>query len=140
MGIAVCSHLSLSLSLSMKTLETFASHTINLLAGEVQVTYEVTYSTASTSDVIITPAGGVVNFINGQSTATISVDVMDDSIPEQSEILTVRLISVSGDAVLVTPREATLQIAPNDDPNGVFQFDPDLILLSVQEGDSVDLL
>lgn len=118
----------------------FASHAINFLVGEAQVVYEVIYSTTSTSDVIITPAGGVVSFVNGQSTATISVDVVDDSTPEQSEILTIRLISVSGDAVLVTPREATLQIGPNDDPNGVFQFDPNFMLLSVQEGDSVDLL
>ena len=100
----------------------------------------MTYSTASASDVIITPVGGVVSFVNGQNTATISVDVVDDTIPEQSEILTIRLVSVTGDAILVIPREATLQIAPNDDPNGVFQFDPNFILLSVQEGDTADLL
>ena len=100
----------------------------------------MTYTTASASDVTITPVGGVVSFIDGQSTATISVNVVDDAIPEQSEILTIRLLSVTGDAVLVTPREATLQIAPSDDPNGVFQFDPNFILLSVQEGDTADLL
>jgi hypothetical protein len=100
----------------------------------------VTYTTASASDVIITPVGGVVSFIDGQSTATISVNVVDDTIPEQSEILAIRLLSVTGDAVLVTQREATLQIAPSDNPNGVFQFDPNFILLSVQEGDSTDLL
>ena len=112
----------------------------NFFTGVAQVTFEVAYSTASTNDVIITPAGGVVNFVDGQSTATISVDVVDDSIPEESEILTIRLISVSGDAVLVTQREATLQLSPSDDPNGVFQFNSNFILLSVQEGDSVDLL
>ena len=82
----------------------------------------------------------MVSFVDGQSTATISVDVVDDSIPEQSEILAIRLLSVTGDAVLVTPREATLQIAPSDNPNGVFQFDANFVLLSVQEGDTVDLL
>ena len=105
-----------------------------------QVTYEVTYTTASASDVVIAPVGGVVSFVDGQSTATISMDVVDDTIPEQSEILAIRLTSVTGDAVLVTPRDATLQIAPSDNPNGVFQFDPNFVLLSVQEGDTADLL
>lgn len=102
----------------------------------------MTYTTASANDVTITPApiGGVVNFVDGQSSATISVEVLDDSIPEMSEILTFRLVSVTGDAVLVTPTEATLQVSPNDDPNGVFQFNSDSSFLSVQEGDSVDLL
>lgn len=104
-----------------------------------QVTYEVTYLTASASDVIVTPTGGVVSFVDGQRAATISVDIVDDTIPEESEILTIRLISVSGDAVLVNPREATLQLSPNDDPNGVFQFNNEFTFLSVQEGESVDL-
>ena len=102
--------------------------------------YEVTYSTALSSDVIVTPAGGVIDFVDGQSAATISVDVVDDSIPEQSEILTIRLVSFSGDAVLVTPTEATLQIAPSDNPNGLFQFYQNVAILSVREGESLDLL
>ena len=114
----------------------------NYYVGAAQVTFEVTYTTASTDDVIVTPSstGGVVNFVDGQTTAAISIEVVDDVIPEMSEILTVRLVSVSGDAVLVTPREATLQLSPSDDPNGVFQFNTGSSLLTVQEGDSVDLL
>ena len=111
-----------------------------LHTGVAQVTFEVTYSTAMAGDVIITPTGGVVNFVNGQSIAAISVEVIDDVIPEMSEILTIRLISVTGDAVLVAPSEATLRLSPSDDPNGAFQFDDGFALLSVQEGDSVDLL
>ena len=137
MGNAV---LSLSLSLSMSGQITYPCHIKILIAGEAQVAYEVMYITASASDATITPVGGVVGFIDGQSTATISVNVVDDTIPEQSEILAIRLLSVTGDAVLVTPREATLQIAPSDDPNGIFQFDSNFILLSVQEGDTADLL
>ena len=110
--------------------------------GDALVTYEVTYSTASANDVTIAsgPNGGVVNFIDGQTSAVISVQVLDDLVPEESEILTIRLVSVSGDAVLVTPTEATLELLPSDDPNGVFEFDEDSALLAVQEGATVDLM
>ena len=104
-----------------------------------QVTFELTYSTTSASDVIITPARGVVNFVDGESTAAISVEVVDDVIPEMSEILTIRLVSVTGDAVLVAPSEATLRLLPSDNPNGLFQFNEGFAILSAQEGDSVDL-
>lgn len=115
---------------------------ISLFIGEAQVMYEVTYSTASADDVVFlsSPNGGVVNFIDGQISAVISVEVVDDVIPEESETLSIRLVSVSGDAVLVTPTEATLQLSPSDDPNGVFQFDENSALLSVQEGASVGLV
>ena len=123
--------------------------------------FVVIYQTASSSDVIVYPAGGVVTFQDGQNVSLITVTVVSDGIPELDETLIVRLTSLSGnqvvgelfflgsncptfnplvsllsagDAVLVPPTSATLLIPYNDYPNGLFQFAADSRALVANEG------
>lgn len=102
--------------------------------------YIVTYQTASASDIILTPSEGVVTFAPGQTQASISVSVLDDELPEEQELLMLSLVSVSGDAVLVSPTQATLVIELSDDPNGLFGFAGDSLLVAAEEGDTVRLM
>ena len=96
------------------------------------------YTSASQDDVTITPIVGIVTFSPGQTEAVISVGVVNDAIPEENELLTLRLDSVTGDAVVVESNdEATLLITPSDDPNGVFQFETPTE--EAVEGDAVTL-
>lgn len=85
----------------------------------------------------VAPAGNIVLFSPGESQARITVSVVDDAVPEEEELLMLTLVSVvSGDAVLVSPVQATLVIESNDDPNGVFRFSEDSLTLQVEEGDT----
>ena len=114
---------------------------LSLSPGDAEVMFEVLYSTASPNDISITaPQGGVITFIDGQTTAVISIDVIDDDLPEESELLVISLIAASGDVVIVTPFEATLILAPSDDPNGVFQFATGFTDVLAQEGDEPALM
>ncbi len=90
-----------------------------------EVTFSIIYTSASQDDVIVTPTIGILTFGAGQTQAIISVGVVNDVIPEENEFLTLRLDSVvTGDAVIVeSNNEATLLVAPSDDPNGVFQWE-----------------
>lgn len=102
--------------------------------------YAVSYTEASPADVSLSPASGVVVFVPGQTQASIVVTVLDDDEPEQQETVSVSLISVSGDAVLVSPDQATLVIEFSDDPNGVFTFAGDSLLVETQEGETTQLM
>lgn len=102
--------------------------------------YTVTYSSASPADVSVSPLNGVVVFAPAQTQASIEVTVLDDDEPEQEEMLSLSLVSVSGDAVLVSPDQATLVVEFSDDPNGVFDFAEDSLLMETQEGETAQLM
>lgn len=102
--------------------------------------YTVSYSGASPADLTVLPANGMVEFAPGQTEAGIMVIIVDDDDPEQQEMATVSLVSVSGDAVLVSPDQATLVIPFSDDPNGVFSFTEESLLLEAQEGETARLM
>ena len=108
--------------------------------GVADVTYSVSYQTASADDVELSPSQGVVMFSPGQTQANIAVDVLDDELPEEQELLSLSLQSVVGDAVLVSPTQATLVIEFSDDPNGLFGFADDSQLVAAEEGDTVQLM
>ena len=97
------------------------------------------YTSASSDDVTITPSSSIVTFEDGEYEAVISVLVVNDTAPEETERLEISLTSTTGDAVLVTPTAAVFNILPNDDPNGVFVFGEDFTDLSVEEGESLEI-
>lgn len=104
-----------------------------------EVVYTVVYSASSPADVELSPLNGVVVFAPAQTQANITVTVLDDEQPELEEMLSLTLVSVSGDAVLVSPSLATLVIELSDDPNGVFAFTEDSLLVERQEGETAQL-
>ena len=79
----------------------------------------------------------MITFLPGQTQAMITVSVVSDGIPEESELLVIRLTSTTGDAVIVSPNVTTLLIAPSDDPNGLFQFEMDMV--EATEGETISL-
>lgn len=86
------------------------------------------------------PSDGLVMFAPGASQASILVEVINDSTPEEEELLVLSLVSVvSGDAVLVSPLQATLAIQQSDDPNGLFSFTEGSLRVEAQEGDTLIL-
>lgn len=100
----------------------------------------MSYQTASSDDVMISPSEGVVIFAPGQTQASIMVSVLDDDVPEEQELFELSLVSVSGDAVLVSPTQATVVIEFSDDPNGLFAFAEDSVIVVADEGDTVQLM
>lgn len=109
--------------------------------GIVEILYAVIHQTSSPDDVELIPSGNIVRFSSGQTQASITVNVLDDFIPEEQELLMLTLVSVSaGDAVLVSPAEATLVIYLSDDPNGVFEFSDDLVSVEAEEGEMLRLM
>ena len=114
--------------------------TVTICLGVAEVVFTLTYSSASPADVVVTPSDNRVTFAPGEVQASISVRVVDDTIPEEDELLTLNLVSVSGDAVLVSPSQATLAIGPSDDPNGVFFFSNNSLMVDTEEGETVDLM
>lgn len=105
-----------------------------------EVRFEVSYNSASASDVQVTPSSGVVQLAAGDMQASISVAVLEDNTPEEEELLSVRLLSTSGDTVLGIPITATLIIPPNDDPNGLFSFSEASLMVDTEEGQTLDLV
>ena len=115
---------------------TYCCYTVGL----AEVAYSVVHQSSSPSDVLLTP-NNTVRFTPGQTQASITVNVVNDTIPEEQELLMLSLVSVSvGDAVLVSPTQATLVIELSDDPNGVFNFSANSLLVQAEEGDVLQLM
>ena len=101
------------------------------------MSFEVSYTSASSGDVIVMPSSGIVILQDGENQTVVSLEIVDDTTPEETERLTVSLISTTGDAVIVFPTSAAVTIAPSDNPNGVFVFASNSTDLSVEEGDTL---
>lgn len=93
-----------------------ATITVNRTQGDigaVSVDYVVTPGTA-TAGVDYTPVSGTLLFADRQTTATITVPIIDDLIGEGDETLTLGLTNPQGGAVVGTPSVATLTIVEDD--------------------------
>ena len=131
-----CSGTKLNFMSAYKTRYGF-SFTSSLQKGVAEVSFEVSYTSASSGDVILTPSSGIVTLQDGENQTVVSLEIVDDTTPEETERLTVSLISTTGDAVIVFPTSIAVTIAPSDDPNGVFVFASNSTDLSVEEGDTL---
>lgn len=69
--------------------------------GQAVVYFNVTYTTASSSDVTISPANGIVTFQDGDASRPVTITIQDDTIPEMSEELRIQLTSVTGKGTLL---------------------------------------
>lgn len=81
----------------------------------VTVNYAVTGGTANVADATVVGAPGTVTFAAGQTTKTIDVTVVDDTLDEADETVVVTL-SNPGNATLGAIQSHTLTITDNDNP------------------------
>lgn len=65
---------------------------------------------------------GSIAFDENQTTAKITIPIIDDSKPEHGETFSVVLDSVSGGAVLGSQRSITINILTSDNPYGLVGF------------------
>ncbi|HEX8250183.1 MAG TPA: Calx-beta domain-containing protein, partial [Pyrinomonadaceae bacterium] len=87
--------------------------------GAVSVNYTLTNGTATGgaacgAGVDYVNTGGTVNFVEGQSSQTFTVQICDDAVFEGNETFTVTLTNPTGGAILGTPSTATVTIVEND--------------------------
>ena len=106
-------------------------------AGDLNVPTTVQLSTtagSAMSSVDFNPLSLTINFPVGSTSQTVSISIVDDSIPEGDEQFTVELSSPSADAVLIPASTATVIIPINDNAGGLVAFEsPGPIL--IQEDD-----
>ncbi|MBS1795441.1 MAG: carboxypeptidase regulatory-like domain-containing protein [Acidobacteria bacterium] len=89
---------------------------LNGAAGTVSVDYAAQGGTAlAGSDYL--PAAGTLVFLNGETTRTFNVRLLDDSIPEPIETVNLTLSNPNGGASLGAPSVAVLNISDNDGGN-----------------------
>ena len=91
------------------------------LGQETIVTYNTTSGTATDND-DYTPSSGIISFLSGETTQSISIPIIDDDIPEGDESFTITLSNPSSDSVLVNPSIITVIISINDNAGGVVRF------------------
>lgn len=89
------------------------------------------------------PLSGALTFADGQVSATIELEVVNDVLPEGDEATTVQLSLGAGEAITggldSDASSFTFVIAANDDGNGVFTFASESRNVDVDEGAAVAL-
>ena len=90
--------------------------TVNRVGGNSGAV-AVNYATANGSAIAgtdYTSASGTLNFANGESSKTFTINITDDAIFEGNETFTVSLSSPTGGATLGSPSAATVTITDNE--------------------------
>ena len=95
-------------------------------------------TSASPRDYLVSYNQSVVLEI-GERRKTISIQTLDDNIPEAAEELVVRLNASTGNTVLIPPLDARVIINANDEPYGIFQFATGALSNVASEGSTVSL-
>jgi len=89
------------------------------------------------------PLAGQITFAEGQRSATITLEVVNDVVAEGDELTTVRLALQPGAGITggldTDAATFTFAVAANDDGNGIFTFASDSRAADVAEGDDVTL-
>lgn len=81
--------------------------------GTVKVDYELEAGTA-TAGTDYEVVSGTLTFLSGVSSGTFQVKILNDSVTEGSEAITLKLLNVTGGASLGTPSTATLTIRDDE--------------------------
>lgn len=104
--------------------------------GEEQVNYFVLTPSTGLNDFNITGWSGgerTLKFANGVSEQNITIYVLDDSIPEGDESLTITLTRNSGGTIIGNPKVLEVVIRANDDAYGVFNLDLSSLSKTISE-------
>ena len=94
-------------------------------AGDLSIPTTVQVSTmagTATSSDDFNPLSLTITFPAGSTSQTVSIAIVDDSIPEGDETFTVALSSPSADAVLIPASTITVIIPINDNAGGLVAF------------------
>lgn len=92
--------------------------------GDIGIQYQITNGSARGNGQdyrVLSPQGEIV-IAQGQSTASIMIPIVDDTLPELQEQFFVELTGATGGASLGGITTAAVIIDPSDDPNGVIRF------------------
>ncbi|MET0006426.1 MAG: Calx-beta domain-containing protein [Candidatus Thiodiazotropha sp. 6PLUC9] len=87
-------------------------------AGTVDVEYQ-TISDTATAESDFIPTEGKVRFLSGETEKQISVELIDDSLFEGSELFQIVLTDIEGEATIGEPASTTITIL-DDDPDSRF--------------------
>ena len=109
------------------------THNVTVYFSTIDVT-----ASSSSGDYMAVRNETVV-FQIGEKQKTISVQTLDDNLPETAEEFIVRLQSSTGDTILIPPTDARVIISPNDQPYGVFQFSQASLYTVTSEGQTLSL-
>ncbi|KAI6651569.1 hypothetical protein LOD99_5177 [Oopsacas minuta] len=82
----------------------------------------------------------LIVFESGDREKTVSTGIQDDNAPEIEERFYFVLYDATGDSVVDRPYNVSVYIAPNDDPNGIVSFHPQSLIVTGDEGESIDLV
>jgi hypothetical protein len=113
---------------------TLTVNRVNGTSGAASVNWATVDGTA-TSPADYSGASGTLNFANGETSRTITIDLVDNGIQDADKQFTVVLSSVTGASL--GSDTATVTIT-NDDVTGQFAFDPTAYSVS-EDGDSITL-
>ena len=103
--------------------------------GAVSVDYATSPGTAGSGD--FTGVSGTLNFADGQSEATVSIPIIDDTLDEDLESFSFSLSNPTGGAVLGTDTVGSVTIADND--NTVGDYLPDLTPIASTLGERLSI-
>ena len=90
--------------------------------GAITVDYQ-TFAASATAGVDFQPVAGTVGFADGQTSAIISVPIINDNLAEGNEAFGFTIDNVNGGATLLAPRTATITILDDEASSSVlFDF------------------
>nr|XP_056705119.1 adhesion G-protein coupled receptor V1 [Euleptes europaea] len=96
--------------------------------GNVSVAWTITRNSSDPSPVTadMTPDSGMLHFDQGQMVASLSLNVINDDIPEEAEPYLLRILAhtIQGGAEVSEPAELLFYIQDSDDVYGVVKFYP----------------
>ncbi|XP_073534717.1 adhesion G-protein coupled receptor V1 isoform X1 [Phyllobates terribilis] len=114
------------------------SKTIIASAGDVITQIFELISVSNQSDFI--PSSGELKFEPGQSEAVFTVNILDDSIPEEDETFRVRLKNPRGGAEIGIHSYVTITIPTNDYAHGVIAFSQSSLMKQAEEMEQDNLI
>ncbi|XP_053330924.1 adhesion G-protein coupled receptor V1 [Spea bombifrons] len=86
------------------------------------------------------PSSGELRFEPGQSEATLAVNILDDSIPEEDESFRIRLKNPKGGAEIGSNSYVTIVIPTNDDAHGIIGFSQNSLMKQAEEMEQDNLI
>jgi ELWxxDGT repeat protein len=101
--------------------------------GPVSVSYAAGGGTA-VAGVNYLPASGVLTFLDGETSKTITINVLDDGQVTANRTLNLTLTAPTGGATLGTTSTAVLTIVNTDGNGGVLQFNPSTVSVNENAG------